>query len=164
MASFVVDSNFFIQAHRNNYPLDVATSFWLKVKDLATAGHIICIDKVKDEIYKNEDDLKGWCVGNLPSNFFHDTATILADYGRVCTWAVSKSSHYLQKALDEFLNAEEADAWLVSFALAKGIKVVTYETSNPAQKSRIKLPDACIPFSVPFTNTVGMFRELGITF
>jgi len=41
MAVYVVDSNFFIDAHRANYPLDIAFSFWKKIKELATAGTII---------------------------------------------------------------------------------------------------------------------------
>ncbi len=69
MSVYVVDSNFFIQAHRVNYPLDVAFSFWNKVKQLADYGKIISIDKVKQEIYQNEDALKPWCVTNLPRFF-----------------------------------------------------------------------------------------------
>jgi hypothetical protein len=60
MSVYVVDSNFFIQAHRVSYPLDVAFSFWNKVKQLANDGKIISIDKVKQEIYQNEDALKQW--------------------------------------------------------------------------------------------------------
>ena len=44
---YVVDSNFFIEAHRATYPLDVAHSFWNKVKQLADDGKIVSIDKVK---------------------------------------------------------------------------------------------------------------------
>ena len=73
MSRYLVDSNFFIQAHRAIYPLDVAPSFWKKVKVLATNGNILSIDKVKNEIFQNEDDLKNWCVNNLPSDFFHDS-------------------------------------------------------------------------------------------
>ena len=47
MSVYVVDSNFFIQAHRAHYPLDVAVSFWAKVKQLAYEGKIISIDNVK---------------------------------------------------------------------------------------------------------------------
>lgn len=38
MTIFVVDSNFFIQAHRMYYPLDIAFSFWNKVKELSERG------------------------------------------------------------------------------------------------------------------------------
>lgn len=52
---YIVDSNFFIQAHRMYYPLDVMPSFWQRVMDLADTGRIISIDKVRNEIVKNKD-------------------------------------------------------------------------------------------------------------
>ncbi len=70
MAVYVVDSNFFIQAHRATYPLDIATSFWNKVKELANNETIISIDKVKSELYDKNDELEFWCTNNLPNNFF----------------------------------------------------------------------------------------------
>ena len=44
MGLYVIDSNFFIQAHRESYPLDIAFSFWNKVKHLADEGKITSID------------------------------------------------------------------------------------------------------------------------
>lgn len=103
MPIYVVDSNFFIEAHRATYPLDVAHSFWNKVKQLADDGKIVSIDKVKSEMYDNhEDALKQWCVANLPHDFFKDTTTVVAEYGRVAMWAGSKSGYYLPNALAEF--------------------------------------------------------------
>ena len=54
MAIFVVDSNFFIQAHRATYPIDIAIGFWNKVKQLALDGVIISIDKVKNALHKRQ--------------------------------------------------------------------------------------------------------------
>jgi hypothetical protein len=73
MGVYIVDSNFFIQAHRDTYPLDVAFSFWNKVKQLASEGKIISIDKVRDELFDKNDALELWCKENLPDNFFKDT-------------------------------------------------------------------------------------------
>lgn len=53
MSDYLLDSNFFIQAHRACYPLDVVTSFWIKVSNLAAEGKLKSIDKVKIEIYDN---------------------------------------------------------------------------------------------------------------
>jgi len=117
MSAYLVDANFFIQAHRAIYPLDVAPSFWNKVKELAQNGSIISIDKVKDEIYQNEEDLKSWCEANLPDNFFHDSSITLSEYSRIAVWANSMSHHYKSSALEEFLDAAEADAWLIAFSL-----------------------------------------------
>ena len=51
MSGYLIDSNFFIQAHRAIYPLDVVPSFWLKAKSLSENGTIQSIDKVKKEIF-----------------------------------------------------------------------------------------------------------------
>lgn len=167
MSIYVVDSNFFIEAHRATYPLDVAHSFWNKVKQLAIDGKIVSIDKVKNEIYDNhEDALKQWCVDNLPQHFFQDSSLVMAEYNQVITWAVSRSSHYLPKALAEFLDADEADAFVVAFALADlaDRKIVTQEKSQPNRINKIKIPEAADALSVTYCNTIEMFRELGETF
>ena len=166
MSVYVVDSNFFIQAHRANYPLDVATSFWSKVIQLAEEGKIVSIDKVKNEIFKNEDDLKQWCEINLPDNFFKDTSTIIPQYSQVATWAVSKSGHYLPNALAEFLDADEADAWLIAHALVDPAQhiLVTHEVSEPNRKNKVKITDACIANDVQYCNTIEMLRQLGERF
>jgi hypothetical protein len=166
MPLYVVDTNFFIQAHRSYYPLDVASSFWSKVKELADTGKIISIDKVKNEIYKNDDELKRWCLANLPQDFFKDTTIVLAEYSQVVIWAASKSSHYSSTAIAEFLDADEADAWLVSFAL-NGLQnriIVTYEKSQPEIKRKIKIPEVCNQFTVSYVDTIEMFRQLGERF
>ena len=166
MGVYVVDSNFFIQAHRLHYPLDVAFSFWNKVKQLANDGKIISIDKVKDEIYLYEGALKHWCQANLPADFFKDTNQVLNAYYQVAGWAASKSGFYLPNAINEFLDADEADAWLVAYALTNPTDriLVTYETSEPNRKSKIKIPDVCIAQNVQYTNTINMLRDLGETF
>ncbi len=57
MPLYVLDTNFFIQAHRAFYPLDIAKSFWNTITELAADEKIISIDKVKAEIDKNDDEL-----------------------------------------------------------------------------------------------------------
>lgn len=166
MSVYVVDSNFFIQAHRANYPLDVAPSFWGKVKQLAEQQKIISIDKVKKEIYDHQDDLKTWCEINLPANFFKDTTGVITNYSQVVTWVNSSGSHYFPTAIAEFLDADEADAWLVSFALADRANriIVTHEKSQPDRKNKVKIPEACAPFNINFVDTIEMLRQLGERF
>lgn len=161
---YVVDSNFFLQAHKMHYPIDVTPNFWVKVADLANHGRIVSIDKVHDELYTNPDTLTTWMDNNLPADFFKDTNTVLAEYGLVCGWAVSRGAHYKAAAINKFLEADEADAFLVSYALAHGLTLVTQETSDPNRKSSIKIPDACAHFRVPFLNTILMFRAMGEKF
>ena len=166
MEIYVVDSNFFIQAHRVSYPLDVAFSFWNKLKQLAEEGKIISIDKVKNEIYDKNDALEEWCRVNLPEGFFKESSEIMASYGQVSAWAISRSTHYMPNALNEFLDADEADAFIVAYVLAdpRNRVVVTQEISEPNRKNKIKIPEACIALNVQFVNTMDMFRQLRETF
>lgn len=166
MSIYLLDTNFFIQAHRVSYPLDVALSFWNKVKYLAEKGKIISIDKVKNEIFGNNDTLKYWCIENLPESFFKDTSKVVGSYQRVVEWVISKSDHYNQAAINEFLDAEEADSFLIAYALTDPDNkiIVTQETSEPQRKSKVKLPDACIALNIHFTDTMGMLRQMGEAF
>lgn len=47
---YLIDANCFIESKNVTNPLDVAISFWAKIKDLALAGRIHSIDKVKTEL------------------------------------------------------------------------------------------------------------------
>ena len=166
MSVYVVDSNFFIQAHRATYPLDIATSFWNRVKEMADNGTVISIDKVKNELFNKNDDLESWCRSNLPKNFFKDSTASLSEYSRISAWAIARSDHYLPNAINEFLDSEEADAFLVAYILAdvQNRVLVTQEVSNPNQKNKIKIPEPCDHFGVTYVNTITMFRQLGVTF
>jgi len=166
MGIYVLDSSMLIQAHRFYYPIGIATGFWNKLKELAEKGNIISIDKVKKEIYNGNDELKDWCEENLQEGFFKDTAPVMTEYTQVTSWAVSRSGHYLPNALNEFLDADEADAFLVAFALADRTNriLVTQEISEPDRQNKVKIPDACIALNVQYVNTIDMFRQLGETF
>lgn len=158
---FLLDSNFFIEAYRNSYPFDVFPSFWNKVRELAEAGQIISIDKVKKELHQNKDELSKWCDDNLPVDFFRDTTDVLPNYTLLINWVYTKSEQYSQPAISEFLDASEADAWLVAYAMTNGNNIVTYEVSSPNSKNKVKLPDAAASFNILCVKTTEMFRLLG---
>lgn len=167
MSRFIVDSNFFIQAHRSIYPLDVVQSFWLKIKTLSENGIIVSIDKVKKEIFDNsahEDELKKWCDSNLPNDFFIDTDTVLQNYISIVNWVNSMSHHYTDSAIQEFLETDLADPWLVACAMSYNWTIVTYEKSEPNRKNKIKIPEVCNQFNVRYINTIEMLRELNENF
>jgi hypothetical protein len=77
-------------------------------------------------------------------------------------WANARSSHYHPTALAEFLDADEADAWLVAYALVDKVNrtIVTHEKSQPDIKRRVKIPEACLPFNIAFVDTIEMLRQL----
>lgn len=160
MNPYILDSNFFIQAHRANYPFDVVPSFWIKIKDLAERKLVVSIDKVRDEIFKNDDELSKWCQEHLPTDFFKDSSIAILEYAGLATWANSKSDHFNRRAIEEFLDTDSADAWIIAFAMNQNIPVLTHEKSEPERKSRIKMPDVCLDHGVSFYTTVEMLRNL----
>jgi hypothetical protein len=136
------------------------------VQQLANSGTIISIDKVKNEIYDRNDALENWCNSNLPEDFFKSTSDVMNEYGRISVWAYSKKDFFMPNALNEFLDADEADAFLIAYCLADPSNrfVVTQEIRQPGRKNKIKIPDCCIDLGVNYLNRIGMFRQLGETF
>lgn len=57
---YIVDSNSFITPHRGYSPIDVARSLWSKISALASEHKIYSLDKVKEELYLHDDELKEW--------------------------------------------------------------------------------------------------------
>lgn len=163
MSPYILDSNFFIQAHRANYPFDVVPSFWNKVKDLANRELIISIDKVREEIYRNDDELSSWCRDNLPTNFFRDSTISITEYMSLVAWANSKNDHFQQRAIEEFLDTDAADAWIIAFAINQNFPILTHEKSEPERKNKIKMPDVCLDHGISYFSTVEMLRKLGET-
>ena len=164
MSLFILDTNFFIQSHRITYPIDVAVGFWDTVIKIAGQNKIISIDKVKNEIYQNDDELTVWIENNLSSEFFKptDTQEVLTKYTQIVKWANSKNTFYLSKALSEFLSYDNADAWLVAYSLTLDEEccIITQEKSEPNRKSTIKIPEVCNDFNIRYKNIIEMFREL----
>lgn len=64
-SGYIIDSNCFVTPHRTFCPTDVGVSFWNKLQALAEEGKICSIDKVKNELYANSDDLKEWTVVSM---------------------------------------------------------------------------------------------------
>jgi hypothetical protein len=130
--------------------------------------NIISIDKVKDEIYHQEDELTLWCKSNIAKRFWKSTNLCLEEYAEIQNWAQNK--HYNQRALLQFADLKNADPFLVShakylsFKLNLKVTVVTEEVSNPESIRNIKLPDVCKDFNIRFIKINEFFREIGVKF
>ncbi len=89
MPFYIADTNFFVQAHRMHYPLDVVPGFWRKLIDLEQRGLLVSLDKVRAEIVDYKDALSSWLTAELPATFFKATAGVLGEYARVTAWAMA---------------------------------------------------------------------------
>lgn len=160
--SFLLDTSVFVQAHRN-YSLDLFPSFWKFLIDQANLGRLFSIDRVCDELARGNDDLKDWAQEKF-AQFFQCSATqdVMFCYPQVIQWA-NDQGQYLPGAKTAFAKHENADAWLVAYAMAQECKctIVTMEKLNPNKKNGIPLPNVCQAFGVPYIDLLEMLRRLG---
>ena len=161
--AYVLDANVLLQAFKKDYPMDVAEGFWQQLGIAAQRGDFLSIDRVKDELYTNPDDLSDWCDRELPDNFFRPSVDSTAEYQQVINWAFGRLQ-YMSRATAEFTRTSNADAWLAAYGLKHQLCVVTMEASRPDSKKIIKLPDVCLAHTVDWCSTMEMFRRLELKF
>lgn len=53
---YLIDSNCFIEPHRGVCPMDVALSFWTKMKELTCEKDVYILDRVKGELTEWDND------------------------------------------------------------------------------------------------------------
>lgn len=164
--TYLVDSSCFMTASQTSYPFDIAESFWIKMAELAQDHVFYSIDKVKNEIYTNLDELSNWCKENLPSDFFISTETeaVYERYGELVNWAQSKGIK--QSGVNKFIDDTKADIFFIAFCSLSPHKytVVTEEVPAPQSMRDIKLPDACAVYQIRCIKFVDMLRELKVKF
>lgn len=162
---YVLDTSFFTQAQRGYYAFDIARSFWNYLVQLANQGIITSIDKVYDEIERGKDDLYKWTQQKLPSQFFCNTdnsSEVLKNYQSLIRWSSSNTQFY-DNAKNEFAQYNEADAWVVAFAISNNLTVVSQETFSADVKRRIPIPNVCREFNVRHIDTFAFLRECGFS-
>ena len=162
MEKYLLDSNVFIQAHRQYYAFDIAPKYWTELSKYSISSVLNSIENVKDELTKGNDDLAKWIIQNSFVSF-HQVSDISTqrEYGGLMQWAM-KGNHFTTPAITEF--AKVADGWLVAYAKANGYTVVTHESSDPNCKKRVKIPDACKHAGVKCINIFELLRKLNIVF
>lgn len=160
---YVLDANVFIQAARRYYAFDLVPSFWQALTEHAENGRVQSIDRVKAEIDRGQDALKDWANRDFHHWFISTKqADVIEAYSQIMVWAYNQSQ-FTNAAKAEFARADNADAWVVAYAKAKGYVVVTQEQFDPNIKRGIPIPNACQAFSVLPVDTFQMLRDLGVT-
>lgn len=67
-------------------------------------------------------------------------------------------SQFENSAKSEF--ATVADGWVVAYAAANNLTVVTHEQYAPGARAKVPMPNVCIEFGVKYVNTFQMLCEL----
>jgi hypothetical protein len=157
---FVLDSNVFIEAARRYYAFDLAPRFWEILVEQAAIGQVHSVDKVKNELERGNDELSDWASNNFSEAFAStDKDKVTQSYGEIINW-VNAQTQFKSAAKAEF--AQAADGWVVAYAKAKKLIVVTHEVPAPDAKRKVPIPNVCQAFKIPFVDTFEMLRRLGV--
>jgi len=156
---YVLDSNVFISAHQLYYRFDICPGFWDALVRQHEAKRVCSIDKVKDELLEMKDKLSQWARRKSLASFFKGTAdkAVLDAFRNMVNW-VQNESQFTLEAKAEF--AAVADGWVVAYAKANDLRVVTLEEYAPDVKKKVPIPNVCLEFGVDYHNTFEMLAEL----
>jgi hypothetical protein len=162
-AKYVLDADVFIQANRQHYRFKVCPGFWSALLDQHKRGLIISIDKVKKELQRGKDELADWVDNVAPGAMFAscDGPRITQHYRAIISW-VQNRDQYKPQAKAKF--AGNADPWLIAYAMANGLVVVTHEESAELSKKKVKIPDVCAAQGVRVIDTFDMLADLNVVF
>ena len=152
--AYLLDANIFIQAKNLHYGMDFCPAFWDWLMETNQAENLYSIEKVGDELLAGNDDLAVW-AGQRHEGFFlpPDDATIHA-LSTVAQWV--RRRDYRPAAISAFL--QDADYYLIAFALAHGHVVVTHEIAGDGVK-RVKIPTVCIGLKIKCIGPYQMLRN-----
>ena len=159
---YVLDADVLMTANRSYYAPDICPSFWQRLIQAHQEGHLISIDRVRDEILDGNDSLVKWINDEATDIFVPSTELSVAGvFSQISDW-VQRNSQFTDAAKVEFLGT--ADGWLAAYARANNGTVVTLETFNVNIRRRVKLPNVCRQFGVEYIDTFEMLRRIGTRF
>lgn len=159
---YLLDANVFIEAKRCYYAFDLCPGFWNCLVHHHRTGQVFSVDRIKQELERGGDELTAWGA-TLPEIFFASTANaaVINWFGQMQAW-VQAQFQFLPTAKAEF--ATVADGWLIAYAKAYGIVLVTHEEHAPDVRRKVPIPNVCTAFHVDHVDSFMMLRDLGVQF
>ncbi len=163
MSKYVLDANVFIEAKNRYYGFEICPGFWTSLIDLNKSKHVYCIDRIRDELVAQNDDIKDWVENRSPEEFFKKTQdqAVFDSFQAMVNWVYAQPQ-FFQAAKTEF--ASVADGWLLAYAHANGLTVVTHEEFAPKAKRSVPMPNVCLEFDIDYVNTFEMLADLNVKF
>lgn len=162
LPSYVLDANVFIEAARRYYAFDLAPRFWEGLIAHASNERVQSVDRVKNELLRQKDELARWANGDFADAFAStDRQDVVQAYREIMAW-VQTQAQFSDGAKADF--ARGADGWLVAYARVTGCIVVTHEVLALDAIRKIPIPNVCQAFRLRWVDTFAMLRDLGVRF
>jgi Domain of unknown function (DUF4411) len=155
---YSIDTSSLMDWQGRFYPADVFAGLVSRMDTLVRVGRLLAPALVREEVDKvGTAALKKWTDANPV--MFVPTGEIVAE-------AQSIQGQF-PDLLDPKAEYEEADAYVIALARARGGTVVTQETSASEKHSPKRthyIPDVCRDLGLPCINLLGLMRREGWRF
>jgi hypothetical protein len=158
---FLLDTNTYIQAKNFHYHMDFCPAYWDWLDAQYATGFIGSVESVYDEIVDKGDELSQWVIAR--KNHFdavsdQQTQQNMALISQYVIGMPNKTQEHISK----FLSG--ADPWLIAKAMVNGFTIVTHEIPVPDNSQKVKIPNVCKNFGVPYIDTYELLKRLQARF
>lgn len=153
--SYLLDSNTFIEAKNGYYHFDVCPGFWDWILARHAVGDLFSIEKIGQELNEGTDELADWAVAPAASLFLSPDEKTIAEMKRVTEWVMKQP--YDEKNRARFFS--KADPFLIAHAIAHKHTVITHETKVAEDSRKVKVPNVCDAFGVPWMHSFAMLKK-----
>ena len=158
---YLLDASSMIEAKQRYYRFGLPPGrwYWARLLEANEAGLVASAHHMKSELLAGADELSEWAKARGPEFWLPEndgTVTAMRDLAR---WAQNRvtAGEITQGAATTF---GSGDIYLVATAAAGNHTVVTAEVPAPLAKTKLKMPDACAAFRVPWTDQFTMLEDL----
>ena len=152
--AYLLNANVFIQAKRLHYGMDFCPAFWDWLIEQNNARHVFSIEKIADELAAGADDLSDWAQKRGSRFFLPPDPAMLDALSTLSAWV--SDQHYRPAAVSASL--QDADYYLIAYALAHDHLVVTHEVASDGVRA-VKIPNACIGVGVKCMTPFKLLRK-----
>lgn len=152
---YCLDTNVFVEGWNKYYSMELCPSYWEIIDRLGQEGRVFAPIEVKREILKVDGGLAEWVKSK--AHLFRDIDDEVQDHLRAIM-----SSH--PRLVDSIKQRSIADPWVIAFARSEGAIVVTKESPAGEDSRRIKIPDVCNAYGIPWIDDFTFAIESGIRF
>lgn len=151
MAFYSFDTSSLLNGRRDLLPPSVFRSVWENIETAIADRDIRCVDVVRDELSKRDDEVLVWA---------RSQSTLFIPLAPEIQRATSEVLRAHPKLMGRGGGRNAADPFVIGLASARGGTVVTQETmSGNLEKPRI--PDVCQALGVRYTSLVGFLSQQG---
>lgn len=159
-----LDADVLIQANRISYPYSLAKTFWVRLAEQVEVGNVVSPRRVFREWIENEghqDFVKDWVKPREPQLSKRPDQSVTDVVGAIGFFIFSNPQYDKYEA---WKFSAGGDPWVIAHAFVDRGIVVTHESNLHPDARKPRIPDVCKKFEVRWTNTMGMFAQLEMTF